>query len=369
MSSPQLQQPPTPSGARSLLGRRLPSVGVVLLLSLAIAALLSASGMGHFTQIFVYSLCIGFSCWLIIDGGMHALARMLQRGAAAPSPLLAQGFPGWRWMWLPVLAGVLLGPLLGNALAGWLGLQHARSMWPLVDADNRITWVLTLLAGAVAITVLSLAARLSNARAAAEHAQRAAAEHQLKLLESQLEPHMLFNTLANLRVLIASDPVRAQAMLDRLIALLRSTLQASRRPRQTLADEFSHLDDYLALMAVRMGTRLQITLQLPDELRTLQLPPLLLQPLVENSIKHGLEPKLGGGRIVVGASREDQTLCLSVYDSGVGLGSDAAAGGSGFGLQQVRERLKSVYGDAASLRLQADAQGGTRAIVHLPIES
>jgi hypothetical protein len=102
-----------------------------------------------------------------------------------------------------------------------------------------------------AVSALSTTERLASARAAAEAAQRQAAEHQLRLLQSQLEPHMLFNTLANLRVLIALDPPRAQAMLDRLIAFLRSTLQASRAGTHTLADEFARLDDYLGLMAVR----------------------------------------------------------------------------------------------------------------------
>ncbi len=161
--------------------------------------------------------------------------------------------------------------------------------------------------------------RLSSARAAAATAQRQAAEHQLRLLQSQLEPHMLFNTLANLRVLIGIDPPRAQAMLDRLIAFLRATLAASRAGTHSLADEFARLDDYLALMAMRMGARLQPVLTLPPALAALPVPPLLLQPLVENSIRHGLEPKVEGGRIEVSAALEGGQLLLTVLDSGVGL--------------------------------------------------
>jgi LytS/YehU family sensor histidine kinase len=187
------------------------------------------------------------------------------------------------------------------------------------------------------------------------------------LLQSQLEPHMLFNTLANLRVLIGIDPPRAQAMLDRLIAFLRATLSASRSTLHPLATEFERIGDYLALMGVRMGPRLQTRLSLPDELGAVGVPPLLLQPLVENSIKHGLEPQVAGGRIEVDARRDGDMLVLSVLDSGVGLGSAAPSGDSRFGLAQVRERLHTLYGSRASLELQDAAGGGTRARIRLPL--
>ena len=127
-----------------------------------------------------------------------------------------------------VLLGLVLGPILGNLLAAQISGDHIPGLWPFAGSGNGITWLLTLLASGIAVLTLTLLERLSHARADAEAARRAAAENQLKLLESQLEPHMLFNTLANLRVLIAMDPPRAQAMLDRLIAFLRATLSASR---------------------------------------------------------------------------------------------------------------------------------------------
>jgi LytS/YehU family sensor histidine kinase len=127
-------------------------------------------------------------------------------------------------------------------------------------------------------------------------------EARLKLLEAQLEPHMMFNTLANLRVLIATDPPRAQAMLDHLIAYLRATLGGARAALHPLADEFARLADYLEIMAVRMGPRLAFALDLPEALRGVPVPPLLLQPLVENAIRHGLEPQVAGGHIGVRAS-------------------------------------------------------------------
>jgi LytS/YehU family sensor histidine kinase len=208
--------------------------------------------------------------------------------------------------------------------------------------------------------------RIAATEARFEAARRAALENQLMLLQSQLEPHMLFNTLANLRVLIGIDPPRAQAMLDRLIAYLRATLGGSRTGMHALADEFARLADYLALMAVRMGPRLQVQLDLPPELAGVQVPALLLQPLVENSIKHGLEPALEGGRIEVSARRDGARLTLAVRDTGAGLRDPA---GPQYGTAHVRERLQALYGDAAHFSLEDAAGGGTLARVVLPAEA
>jgi Putative regulator of cell autolysis len=170
-------------------------------------------------------------------------------------------------------------------------------------------------------------------------------------------------------VLIELNPPRAQAMLDRLIAYLRATLTASRAPSHPLSAEFERLADYLALMGMRMGERLSVQLELPEALRALPVPPLLLQPLVENAIRHGLEPQVGAGRLEVRARREDESLLLSVRDTGVGLAEAApATSGTGFGLQQVRERLHTLFGERASLKVEPadDAEGGTLALIRLP---
>jgi LytS/YehU family sensor histidine kinase len=179
---------------------------------------------------------------------------------------------------------------------------------------------------------------------------------------------MLFNTLANLRVLIGLDAAQAQAMLDRLIAYLRATLNASRLSSHPLATEFERINDYLALMAVRMGPRLQVQLNLPEALRHLPVPPLLLQPLVENAIQHGLEPKVAGGRLQVTASAQAGQLQLQVRDTGLGLGA-VPSSGTGFGVQQVRQRLATLYGAQAQLHLQAaaDGEGGVLASITLPL--
>jgi len=208
--------------------------------------------------------------------------------------------------------------------------------------------------------------RLNSLRLAEAQAQQQATEARLTLLQSQLEPHMLFNTLAHLRVLIKLRPEEAQRMLDRLIDYLRATLQASRATEHPLAAEFERLSDYLALMQVRMGERLRVRLELPAELARIAIPPLLLQPLVENAIKHGLEPHVEGGELHVSATRQGARLVLEVADSGKGLAHATELPGTGFGLSQVRERLAQRYGQAASFALTPQPGGGSVARIEIP---
>jgi hypothetical protein len=317
---------------------------------------------------FVYVLCITLGCWFFIDTGRLASGRVMNH--FVPGRPGGADWPGWPVMVGVLIVGTVLGYIAGNALANLLTAREAPGILLSHPRQALVVLMISLIPGIAATFFFHSRARLAATEARAQQAQREAAENQLRLLESQLEPHMLFNTLANLRVLIGLDPPRAQAMLDQLIAFLRATLNASRVGRHALSAEFSRLADYLALMQVRMGARLQMRLDLPDELASLALPPLLLQPLVENAIKHGLEPKVEGGRIEVRAARDRDRLVLSVRDTGVGLAAPAAEG-THFGLLQVRERLATLYGDVAFLTLAdaADAEGGVLATVHLPLES
>lgn len=349
------------------------------LLCIVIALLLTALDGGGLGRKLVYAFAVGLCCWALTDGlrlavraGVNGWRR--QRGEAAPGGSFELGLLGT----LPLaLLAMLIGPPLGLSIGDALTGLRSPSLLQFGSTATRLTLAISAIATLTAVFVLSTLERLAAARANAERAQRVAAESQLRLLQSQLEPHMLFNTLANLRVLIGVDPARAQAMLDHLNAFLRATLNASRSTRHPLADEFARLTDYLALMAVRMGPRLQVRLDLPEALATQPVPPLLLQPLVENGIKHGLEPRVEGGFIEVQARRAGDTLVLSVRDSGAGLGHTAASAsaagdmaGGGFGLTQVRERLATIYGSRGSLTLQAanDAEGGTLATIELPLE-
>ena len=334
---------------------------------------------GHgFLSKLVYSLCIGTVCTLIVNSSRLAVAwglNHLRAGRGQP-PLAGNG--GWSTAIPGGLVALLLGPSLGMTLGDWLTANQSPSLYQLNSINTRVTLALSVVGTVISFLVISTQERLATARALAETAQRQAAETQLRLLQSQLEPHMLFNTLANLRVLIGLEPARAQAMLDRLINFLRATLNASRLAAHPLATEFDRISDYLALMAVRMGPRLQVTLNLPAELSGIAVPPLLLQPLVENAIKHGLEPHVQGGCITVTARCESRSesraaaniLVLTVRDTGSGLpATPGNACGSHFGLAQVRERIATLHGNAASLTLEpaADGLGGTLVTLRLPM--
>ena len=336
----------------------------------------------------VLSVCISTLCWFTTDLSRISLAKWQNRFALAGTPQAESHWPGWPPMFVLIVLGTLIGFSSGNVLAGWI-LGHAMPGYFQGSLWRGLAMLFGSLVPGMVITYWFYSRETLAAQVAAvQTAQRQAAEHQLKLLESQLEPHMLFNTLANLRVLIGIDPPRAQAMLDQLIGFLRATLSGSRTSQHSLRAEFARLGDYLALMQVRMGERLQTSFDLPDALADALVPPLLLQPLVENCIKHGLEPAVTGGRIDVTAAREGTELVLRVRDTGTGLcdshheqavdsdsdtetepAHDTAT--SRFGLVQVRERLHALYGTRATLRLSpaGESEGGTLATIRLPLTS
>ena len=332
-------------------------------------ALLFSGGFGTaFWPNLVQSVCIAICCWFAIDMGRVPLARWSHRNDPPGSPEAAAQWPGWPLMVAVIVAGSVFGFTAGNAIANLILGRNFHGYFR-GDWQQMLALLLGSLVPGTVITYWFYAREtIAGKEAAIQAARRQAAEHQLKLLESQLEPHMLFNTLANLRVLIGVDPKRAQAMLDQLIAFLRATLAGSRAAQHPLRAEFARLGDYLALMQIRMGDRLQTRFELPEALAEVPVPPLLLQPLVENCIKHGLEPSVSGGRIEMRAAREGDRLVLTVRDTGAGLGG-GAADGTRFGLEQVRERLAALYGERASLTLRDadDTEGGALATVRLPL--
>ena len=197
-------------------------------------------------------------------------------------------------------------------------------------------------------------------------AERRATEAQLRLLQGQIEPHFLFNTLAGVISLIDTEPAKARAMLQDFTEVLRSSLGALRTEESPLAQELALAEHYLRLMGARMEDRLRWQVNADEAARRVPVPPLLLQPLVENAIQHGLEPSLEGGTVQVNAAVQDGELVLSVHDDGRGPEAPARPG-HGMALDNLRRRLQARYGSRARLELRP-AHPGTRAVIHLPIE-
>jgi two-component sensor histidine kinase len=304
--------------------------------------------------------CIGFSIF-----GFIGIAGHLIGGRKIDA------WPGVKRGWffsLLALAGVAVGYTIAFALIA------------IIDERFSLRWVSGwFVAGALMIwAVLSLLfwrlysdrAKIAEAesrhvaeRARAEQLERHALDAQLRSLQAQIEPHFLFNTLANVVSLIDSQPADARRMLERLIELLRASLSASRSQQSTLGQEVDLVRTYLDILTIRMAGRLRYEIDVEPALRAYPLAPLLLQPLVENAIQHGLEPKLEGGRVRVVARAIGDVTEIAIEDDGLGFG--ATTRGGGVGLSNLRERLAALYAGAARLTIE-DAQPGTCVRLWLP---
>lgn len=208
-------------------------------------------------------------------------------------------------------------------------------------------------------------ARQASATAAQEGLKRQLAEAQLKMMQAQVEPHFLFNTLASVDYLIETDPARASRMQKNLIQYLRAALPQMREGTSSLGREIQQCRSYLEILKVRMDERLQFSINVPQGLQSAVFPPMMLLTLVENAIKHGLEPKPEGGSLSISAVISNGALQVAVADSGLGFGI-AQRGGTGVGLANVRERLQALFGVDARLQIEANVDGGTIATLVVP---
>lgn len=216
----------------------------------------------------------------------------------------------------------------------------------------------------------AMSLRLAEAQTAQERLARVTAESELRLLQAQVEPHFLYNTLANLRFLVQTGSADALRMTDALIDYLRTSVPDMRAQQVTLGREVDHARHYLDIMQMRMAGRLHYTIDVPAELRDVALPPLVLLTLVENAVKHGIAPLVEGGRISLSAQADGDMVVVAVDDDGAGLQAGAVtpapAGHGGTGLSNIRARLALVYGGVAELQLTAAEPRGTRAVLRLP---
>ncbi|TMH78839.1 MAG: sensor histidine kinase [Betaproteobacteria bacterium] len=237
----------------------------------------------------------------------------------------------------------------------------------------QLAFLFILLSAAIKIAYagrVKAEARAAQAQevAEAESLQRQVVEARMAAMQAQVEPHFLFNTLASIDHLIEVDPPRASRMQKNLIALLRASMPAMRDKATHLGRELEVVRPYLEILKVRMEERLQAQVDVPEGLYSADFPPMMLQSLVENAIKHGLEPKADGGSLTVSAEVAHGKLHVSVADTGVGF-ARAATAGTGTGLTNIRERLKLIYGDAAELRITPNAPTGTRVTIVVPYKA
>ncbi len=350
--------------SRSRLRRLLADLPLSIAVSAVLAIFISLVS-GQFLENFLVSILIGIVAFTIVNGGR----------------LLWWDRPHWGVReWAPFLAlAVAAAPVahFTGLRAGGMLLGIRTPTLAEYPTQGRLSMILFTMIGTMMMVVVVMyrerVRRIEEEHAAArlraEIIERQALQAQLRLLQAQIEPHMLFNTLANLQGLIAIDPDRAGEMLDQLIQYLRATLSVSRGETTTLEQEFAAMQAYLGLMGVRMGERLAYRLDLPPELKTARLPTMLLQPLVENAIVHGLEPKVDGSEVVVKASAAGDSLVIDVCDTGLGLGQVHGRRGGGVGVSTTRERLEALYGERATMSLTQAPPQGTLARLTLPLET
>jgi sensor histidine kinase YesM len=316
-----------------------------------------------FWQDFVFSQSIGLSMFTLIGIPRHALW-----GDGPPSKKL---FP-----WI-VIGAVLIGVPLGQWIARTILCQNGNSAVPWRADSLRMSFIIAMLAALGATYFYWSRGKLAALQRQAaldalerEEAEKQVVRAQLMALQAQIEPHFLFNSLAHVDVLIARDPAGARRLLQHLIGFLRTSLSHARAEQCTLGQEFALLRAYLDIQALRFGSRLRFSLALDDAIANIVIPPMLIQPLVENAVVHGIEPAREGGEIALSARLaahgEGERLVLEVRDTGVGFGNDGAKG-SGLGLTHVRERLSRLFDGDARLTITETVPHGVTIIVELPL--
>lgn len=271
----------------------------------------------------------------------------------------------WNWLlrvgvWL---AMALVGTLVSCFILLLFGFATAGAFWSMYWADLRFATLITIVAGMVISVYESMRAQLEHTalelkskELERERALKLATEARLSSLESRLHPHFLFNTLNSISSLIHDDPARAERLMERMSALLRFSLDSKHNGLVPLEHELQVVYDYLEIEKARFGERLRFDIAVPDELRHINVPPLSLQTLVENSVKYVIAPSRFGGEIRIAGERHGEVLRLAVADSGPGFDLEAAL--PGHGIDNLRSRLFTLFGNRAAVRTQHRNESG-----------
>ncbi|PXX35323.1 sensor histidine kinase [Undibacterium pigrum] len=266
--------------------------------------------------------------------------------------------------WVVLVVFMLLALLAGMWIEAmfWPPLTAIHAVW-LLPAVLIVFIFATILPAAIDLEIRHRTQASLAAEASKHKMERQILEARLVALQGQIEPHFLFNTLANTRALIHQDAATAEQMLNHLIAYLRAAMPDMRLSTTTLGQELTRAAAYLQIFQIRLGPRFQFSVDGPDEVLACLIPPLAVMSLVENAIKHGIEPQPGDVRIDITASNKAGQLQITVSDNGRGFQGEL---GSGVGLLNVQERLLALFGEQAELQLQPRDSGGVSASIILP---
>ena len=304
----------------------------------------------------VYAHCIG----TLAFSTMGRIARCVWRW---PKPYAAAAI----FSALVVIA--VAGSVIANAIFVLLGMNPAGAFWPSLRFGLKISILVTLLIGTMTSVFEGLSYRLQEVRlelrtrqVEEERARKLASEARLSSLESRIHPHFLFNTLNSISALIREDPARAERTVERLAALLRFSLDTGRKPLVPLRQKLRVVRDYLEIEKTRFADRLRFTIDVPEGIDDLEVPPMALQTLVENSIKHAVSASRGGGEIRISAHLQTGALLLEVSDDGPGF--DLRAVKEGHGLEILQERLAALFAGEGRLEI---AQRDGRMVVTVAV--
>ncbi len=271
----------------------------------------------------------------------------------------------------PAILGiaVIAGCTLALQLHSWVWLQQPVSFGYSIHKLRVVVLQWGLVAAAYYFMERSAlrAAELREAELERLRIEAQMLEARLQVMQAQVEPHFLFNTLAHVQRLYQTDPARGRSMLDSFCGYLRAALPQMRGNGSTLGREVELARAYLETHRIRMGRRLRFEIGIPKELLAAALPPMMLLSLVENAIKHGLNPLRGGGSIRIVAASDDGVLRVKVMDTGTGLSTAAYGGGDGVGLSNIRARLAALYRGRARLTLRGNSPHGVIATIEVPL--
>lgn len=300
-----------------------------------------------------------------VDGQAQAWILVLVYTNVTAIPALLEGPSMAEWLtrrnWPPtaaVLASTIifaaLGCLAAQTLLMWAGIAVPAEFWRQYLHTLRTALLFSMVFGLGVFSYASMRDQLRRAREqlheqalVAERNQKLAVEARLRSLESRLHPHFLFNTLNSISALIAVDPPRAERIVGRLATLLRSSLDTTGRPLIPLEQELAIVQDYMDIERARFGDRLRGRIDVPAELRDAQVPPLSVQSLVENAVKHGITPRREGGEVCVSATAASDCVRIEVSDTGAGF--DLSSVCAGHGLDSLVGRLDTLFGSRAHL--------------------